>query len=585
MKYDSRMITKLFFSLLPIQIMMIAIASVNGIIDSVMASNFIDPHAVAVTGLFMPVVKVFETVNAVMLGGSQILCGQFLGRNQIEKTCGIFTLDILLVTVFAVALSVICMVTPLGIARVLGADDTLDNELEFYILGMSLGILPQMLGVQLTAFLQIEQQEKRTYAGIAAMVVTNAVLDYLFIRVFNWRMMGLGLATTISYAVFYVILGSYYFTKRAVIRFDLKHVDLHDIRPIIAIGLPGALVTFCLAIRSLTLNAVLMNCSGNDGLSALSTLNNCGYLLYAVTAGIAAATRLLVSVYIGEEDRDSLVTVMKTALFRGVPIVCAISAAVIVFAGPITYLFFKDPSSNIYYLTLWLFRIFPLSMPLSAICVVFINYYQSSSRMGIVNLLSVSDGLLGIGIASLILAPLYGAMGVWIAHVVNGIVTTLIIIIYAWVVNRRVPKSVEDLMTLPDDLGVPEDKCMDIAIRNMEDVTDTSKLIIEFCRRNGVDHRRSYYAGLCMEEMAMNIVKHGFNDGKKHSADVRVVYKDDELLLRIQDDCKAFNPEEKLALIDSEDLTKNIGLRMVHRLAKHMSYMNMLGLNVLTITI
>ena len=89
-----------------------------------------------------------------------------------------------------------------------------------------------------------------------------------------------------------------------------------------------------------------------------------------------------------------------------------------------------------------------------------------------------------------------------------------------------------------------------------------------------------------MEEMAGNIVEHGFDDGKKkHSADVRVVYKNDELLLRISDDCRAFDPKEKLELVDNADVTKNIGLRMVHRLAKSMSYTNMMGLNVLTMTI
>ena len=92
------MIIKLFFSLLPIQILMIAIASVNAIIDGMMASNFIGPDAMAITGLYMPVIKIIETANAVLLGGSQILCGQFLGKNQIDRTRGVFTLDIFLIS-------------------------------------------------------------------------------------------------------------------------------------------------------------------------------------------------------------------------------------------------------------------------------------------------------------------------------------------------------------------------------------------------------------------------------------------------------------------------------------------------------
>ena len=83
--------------------------------------------------------------------------------------------------------------------------------------------------------------------------------------------------------------------------------------------------------------------------------------------------------------------------------------------------------------------------------------------------------------------------------------------------------------------------------------------------------------------MAGNIVQHGFPDGKKHLVDVRVVNRTDGLLLRIKDDCRAFDPKEKLALIDPEDVTHNIGLRMTARFAREMSYSNVLGLNVLTI--
>ena len=579
------MITKLFFSLLPIQIMMIAIGSINSVIDGMMASNFIGPDAMAVTGLYMPVIKIIETVNAVLLGGSQILCGKFLGKNQIDRTRGVFTLDIFLISTVSVLITAFCFAAPGTLAVMLGADSKIKPELVRYILGISAGILPQMLGVQLTAFLQIEQQEKRTYTGMALMMITNISLDYIFIRILGWDMFGLGLATTLSYVIFFITLSSYYLTDKAVIRIAGRLIKWKDIVPIVMIGIPGALVTFCLAIRGVTLNALLLRTSGNDGLSALAALNSFGYLLYAMTAGIAAATRLLVSVYIGEEDRTSLITVMKTALLKGVPIVCLIAAAVKALSHPITYLFYKDTASNVFYLTEWLFRIFPFSMPLSAICVVFINYYQCQSRMKIVNLLSASDGILGIGAASLILAPMYGTIGIWAAHVVNGIITTVIIVGYAFIKNGRFPKSVEDLLTLPDSFGVPEDRRIDISIHNAEEVTDTSEQIMEFCRRIGVDRKRSYYASLCMEEMAGNIVEHGFDDGKEHSADVRVVYKDDELVLRISDDCRAFDPKEKMALIDPDDVTKNIGLRMVHKLAKGMSYTNVLGLNILTMTI
>ena len=89
-----------------------------------------------------------------------------------------------------------------------------------------------------------------------------------------------------------------------------------------------------------------------------------------------------------------------------------------------------------------------------------------------------------------------------------------------------------------------------------------------------------------MEEMAGNVVDHGFTkDKKRHTVDVRVSHKAGDVILRIKDDCVSFNPGERLTITGSDDMMKNIGIRMVFKMAKDIQYQNILGLNVLTIRI
>ena len=583
MKTDAKMISDLFFRLLPVQILLVAVGSINSLIDGAMAGTFIGPIAMAMIGLYAPAIKIIETINTVLLGGSQILCGQFLGKNQIDRTCSVFSLDMSLLLLISVLFTALGMIAPRLLAGILGADRETIGGLADYILGMSPGIIPWLLSMQLTAFLQIEQQQKRTYASMAVMAAVNVGLDYLFIHELGMGMLGLGLATSVSYWAAFAVLGSYYFTGKATIVFRRQGIDWKDFQKIVIIGFPGAIVTFCLAVRGVVLNALLLRYSGNDGICALSALNTCGGLLYAVTAGLGSATRLLVSIYIGEEDPASLTIVMRTALTKGIAMVSGVAALVFLLAGPISGIFFEDHSSAVYHLTVLLFRIYPFCMPLSAINVIMVNYFQSASRMKIVHVLSIMDGVAGTVLSSLILAPVLGAAGVWIAHVLNGVYTLAAVVVYSCMHRRKIPHSIEDLLAIPEDFGVAEDQRLDISIHNETEVTETSQLVMDFCRRVGIDAKRSIYAGLCMEEMAGNIVEHGFTDGKDHMVDVRVVNRPEGLLLRIKDDCRAFNPKEKLELIDPEDVTHNIGLRMAQRFARELSYSNVLGLNVLTI--
>ena len=115
-------------------------------------------------------------------------------------------------------------------------------------------------------------------------------------------------------------------------------------------------------------------------------------------------------------------------------------------------------------------------------------------------------------------------------------------------------------------------------VETLEDVVGISVRVQEFCLERGIDRRRAHIAALALEEMAGNVIDHGFKkDKKKHRVDVRVVHKDDDVILRIRDDCIPFDPGERAGIIDPEDPAKNIGIRMVFKTARDVKYRNMFG--------
>ena len=146
--------------------------------------------------------------------------------------------------------------------------------------------------------------------------------------------------------------------------------------------------------------------------------------------------------------------------------------------------------------------------------------------------------------------------------------------------------TMEELIVLPADFGAEPDARIDIEVRELDEVLEVSQQVIDFCLRRGIDQRRSTLAGLSMEEMAGNVVEHGFTkDKKNHAIDIRVVHKDDDVVLRIRDNCVEFNPLDRMKVVNSDDPAANIGIRMVTGFAKNVWYQNLLGQNVLTIRI
>ena len=101
----------------------------------------------------------------------------------------------------------------------------------------------------------------------------------------------------------------------------------------------------------------------------------------------------------------------------------------------------------------------------------------------------------------------------------------------------------------------------------------------DFCTEKGCDNRRRYVIALCVEELARNIVQHGFKENKKNCIDLRIIKKDENYIVRIRDNCVLFNPKKELQLINDEDLTYHMGLRLAFETAEDIQYTSLLKLN------
>ena len=259
---------------------------------------------------------------------------------------------------------------------------------------------------------------------------------------------------------------------------------------------------------------------------------------------------------------------------------------IIVSSGFLAGLFFNDPKIAAYGMMKTCLQILPLCMPFSIICAHFSCYAQILDRTLFGETMAALDGLICVVGFSWLLTSSLGVTGVAVANVLNGVVTTLFIIGYSCYHNRHLPRNVEELMVVPEDFGASEEERMDITVDTLEEVIQLSQRIQQFCRDRGIDEKRSYLSALALEEMAGVIVQEGFvKDDRKHSVYVRVVHKDDNVILRIKDDCQPFNPEERKQLTENEDITKNIGIRMIYRILKDIDYRYLFGINVLTMKI
>lgn len=584
-KEQNAMLARVFVRLLPVQAAMIAMGSINSIVDGVVAARFIDTSTVGVIGLYYAMLYILEASGSVLLGGVTVLSGKQLGRGRIDKTRGITSLGLALSLIIGSILTIASFAGPGVIADLLGASSELRRPLSTYIQGYAIGIIPQLAGQQFASMLQLERKEKLGHLAIAVMIVCNVLLDILFVVVWRKGVWGLALSTSISNWGYFLVVAYHFLTGKAQLRPSLRLIEWKETFSVIKIGLPGALLVACLSVRSLVINRILLSCSGNDGLSALSSFSMVSGLLLSLTIGTGILACMLSSVFIGEDNRESLLGLIRLLSTCVMALMVIIAVLVVVLAPVLAGIFYKDPSSQVFLLTKQLFIIYGLGLPITLACKIFSSYYQAAGHLWFVNLLAVLDGFLSSVIPALLLAPMLGARGVWLAFLIGLFITLGVSMLYPVLRLKRIPRSLAEWLLLPPEFGSGER--LVIHLHSMADVSQTAERIQTFCNTHSLPHKTGSHTGLCLEEIAANIVQFGFQaDRKKHDIEVRVVLKDGAVILRIKDDCRPFNPQEWHDMTAStNDPLRNVGIHLVFRIASEIEYQNLLGLNVLTIIV
>ena len=582
-----KMLTKLMLRLLPVQILLAAVGSVNGIVSSFFAANFVGVEAMSAVGLYGPVGMLATSVSTVLVGGSAILLGKYMGRNEQEKMQNVFSLN--LTASLIIALIFIVVFLSFGLFDLTGfltTDSDVRPYLNQYFLGQAIGMVPLMLGSSFASFLSIENKGRRTLAASLTYIVVNILLNFLFVRVFELEAFGLALASSLGMWVFLLVQADVYIRKKSHFKLFGGRLNWKDLGEIFRIGLPGAAVNLYQTLRGLIVNYLVTSFVGSAGISAFAAANNLLGVVWAVPVGMLAVSRMMISVSVGEEDRRTLTDVMRVMFSRFVPLMCGIVAVVIVLARPLTGIFYQDPAEPVYRMTVWGLRILPLCMPFSVINNHFTCYGQTSGKHALIHVTSLLDGAVFVSLFTALLITRLDMNSVYVANVLNGLCVLLVFLGYAWWKNRHFPRGMEELMVIPKDFGVPEEERIDITVRSVEEVVTVSERVQDFCLSRGIDAKNACFAALFLEEMAGNVVEHGFTkDTKQHTIDIRVAQKDGEVILRIRDDCVPFDPGEREKIVSPDDPVKNIGIRMVYRMAKKVEYQNILGLNVLTIRI
>ena len=557
---------------------------VASIIDGMLTGRYLGVTSMAAYGIASPFFSIVGVLSAVLSSGTMTIASHKIGKGDIESGKQIFSLTVFLGILFSVTLAVLGLLFRHPFSYALGARGDLMPEVEKYVSGLVIGIPAIVLGNVLTVFLQLEGKLAHANIAVFATVIVNLCGDSFNIFFLKGNMLGMGIATSLSYYAALVVLLVSFMDKDSMFRFSLKDIGWKYAKALIEKGMPKATRRVCNIIRPIAINYMIIMIGGVIAMSAYSVQKSSGDFLELLGTCNGDVIVLLCGIFWGEENERALKDTMRIGykvVFIGT-MLCMILC--FLFAPLIASFYLGGGAPEAVKDAALCLRMYAFKLPFLGFNEMYLNYFQAVGDMKKSHMLSILHRLVYIVASAFVLGNLFGLIGIWMAFPVSELLLSITIIGMAAKQRGCFPLDFRAMLFLPAAFGADPADIFEDTVENIDDAVRVSQRAEEFCLARGIGSSESVRVAHCIEEMAVNSVQHGFKSGRE-CLEVNLVIKDRKITLRLRDNAEVFDPLKWAELSNPDDPCAHIGIRMTLRMAKDVRYVNTMKTNQVIITI
>lgn len=297
---------KLLRFVLPSIVMMI-FTSIYGVVDGLFVSNYVGKTAFAAVNLIMPFLMAISALGFMIGTGGSAIVAKTLGEGKKEQANEYFSMLVYLTLIGGIVLSALGILFSPLIARGLGADGALLTNCVLYARITLLSMPAFMLQNVFQSFFVTAEKPKLGLGVIVIAGVTNMVLDFLLVGVFQIGLAGAAFATVTSECIggLFPIL---YFARKnsSLLKLGRTHFNGKIFLCACGNGSSELMTNLSSSIVNSLYNIQLMNLAGENGVAAFGTIMYVNFIFIAIFLGYSIGSAPLVSYHYGAGNHDEL---------------------------------------------------------------------------------------------------------------------------------------------------------------------------------------------------------------------------------------------------------------------------------------
>ena len=415
----------------------ILVMSLNILIDTIFVGQWIGSDAIAAINVVLPVSFFIAALGmSIGIGGASII-SRSLGEKNRLKAENTFGNQITLTFILTIAVVIIGLAFVDQIIPLFGGKGSLFEIAKTYYLIVLYGVPVLAFCMMSNNTIRAEGKPKNAMYAMMIPSVTNLLLDYVFIKVFGWGMMGAAWATTLSYGFCASYIIYFFFSKHTSLHPKLKHFSLKFslVKEIASLGSVTLTRQAMVSITILLVNNILFSFGGESSIAVYAILSR--MLMFATfpILGITQGFLPIAGFNYGAKNWIRVREIINISIGYATLLASLIFVVIFFFSETIPSIF----SDNQYVATHapTALRYVFVALPIVGIQLIGAAYFQAIGKALPALLLTLSrQGIFFIPLL-FILSSIYGVDGVWMAFPIADVLST---VVTAFFLNREVSK-------------------------------------------------------------------------------------------------------------------------------------------------
>lgn len=404
--------------------------SVNIVIDGIFVGNGVGAVALASVNIAVPVFSIIIAIALLIGIGGGTLYSISMGQDQQEQAKQFFTMSIILMSIITIIISFFSYVYIEKLAYIFGAnEETLPYVID-YMTVLLIAALIIALEVGVSIFVRNDGAPQIAMAGLVVTALLNIGLNYWMIFILKLEVFGAALATVIATAAGFLVYLIHFFREGSGLKFVKISWEINKIKSILTIGFPSFLSEAGMGIFIVGYNLAMAFYIGTNGLAAFSVINYLHTFMFLAFIGIGSTIQPMVSFYFGAKRRKMIKDTVKiaevTSLLLGL-----LFLTIGIFGAKYLVAIFGIESKDIFTLATTGLKLFFIGYLFMGINFVYMTFYQSIGLVKPSLLITLFRGVIVLILMLLILPPIFGVAGIWLALPVTEAVVAIFLIVYA----------------------------------------------------------------------------------------------------------------------------------------------------------